>query len=78
MTKWETSRRKPLFEAKVDYDYIKFHGYRTGWRWFRNIAFFLFGLPAFAEMFRRWQNKIALKKLLEFKKLNPTATKLVV
>lgn len=28
ITKWETSRRKPLFEAKVDYDYIKFNSYR--------------------------------------------------
>lgn len=62
-----------MFEAKVDYDYIKFDTYRIGWRWFRNIAFLLFALPSFAEVYRKWYNKAALKKFLDFKRANPLA-----
>lgn len=60
-----------MFEAKVDYEYIKFDSYRTGWRWFRNIAILLFAIPSFAEMYMRWHSKIAWKKFLELKKLTP-------
>jgi hypothetical protein len=38
---------------------------RSGWKWFRNIVFFLFALPTLALVAFRTRNKIALSSFIK-------------
>lgn len=53
-----------MVQAKVDYDAFKFEGHRIGFRWFRNVVFILFVLPAFFIVLTRQYNKLALREFV--------------
>lgn len=46
---------------------------RSGWKWFRNIVFFLFALPTIGIVSKKWRNKFALMEYNKKREENPTA-----
>jgi len=59
--KYDLKKRWPWFEAEVDHEFFKFHLYRYGYRFFRNLFIVLVGLGFVVEATFKSLNRQALK-----------------